>query len=62
MSEWVRVENCLPEDGDFVLVLDLAGAYHLADYFAGMWCETTEGLELDAITHWMPLPEPPEDL
>lgn len=68
-NEWVRVEDRLPEDMEFVLFT--VGA--LKTYYIG-WRETTprvtktgwfaDGLgewhEDAEVTHWQPLPSPPK--
>ena len=59
---WIPVEERLPEVGEFVLVAEKKGGItesfvDFEDY------ETRDGIEwfgADEVTHWMPLPEPPE--
>ena len=71
--EWISVKDKHPEDGRYVLVCGSNGTVQNATYFleermiAGKYfwfCshEDSESEPLDycAITHWMPLPEPPE--
>ncbi len=67
-SEWISVEDGLPEDGEYVLCwyTDEGGnSWHTV----GKVEEDTERWILDiegaydferTVTHWMPLPEPPE--
>ena len=72
MSEWISVKDRLPEDFGEVLVIvsgkpheniTLDGAYEIAEYdpvegwILEMWPEWCSGV----VTHWMPLPEPPEE-
>ena len=59
MSEWISVDDRLPEYGDKILV-------HL-DYgdIKGILLEEYSGTKFwsrafNNVTHWMPLPEPPE--
>lgn len=56
--DWIRVEDRLPEPG-----VDVLAAYrdrHINMGTAGDdWLE--EDIEDGYITHWMPLPEPPEE-
>jgi hypothetical protein len=64
MSEWIKTTEKKPDDFEYVLVcteqkeIDKAkysfdmGRYYFAN--SDMWCYE------DYITHWMPLPEPPE--
>ena len=69
MTEWIDVRDRLPEAGEFVLVIvngknkniTFKNALELAEH-------TEEGWHLEAfpefpdpqISHWMPLPDPPE--
>ena len=56
---WIPVEEQLPELNADVLVLSRMGACEVAwkDVYNGKWTSFTA---LGKITHWMPLPEPPE--
>lgn len=58
-SEWISVEERLPDNRKFVIVCDKYGnvgeAYHRAGRFE--WVDDEEVVEA---THWMPLPEPPK--
>ncbi len=64
MSEqrWIPVTDRLPEEnGEFYLVCDMKTAGYLPDrgmYEDGEW--TVQNDPLFVVTHWMPLPEPPE--
>jgi hypothetical protein len=63
---WIKVEDKLPEEGQEVIMtyndLVLTGEFLEGKFFYfwsskyGMAQEEQEG-----ITHWMPLPNPPED-
>jgi hypothetical protein len=59
---WVAVEDGLPEKDDEYLVYD--GQYIFTTAFCNnIWRderESTSMKELEPITHWMPLPEPPK--
>ena len=72
MSEWISVKDRLPEDMGAVLVIvsgtprkniTLDGAYEFGEYdpdegwILEMWPEWKDA----TVTHWMPLPEPPEE-
>ncbi len=75
MSEWIKCSDRLPEEGDTYLVVveektglviksrhvDVASNYgdYIDDYW-NTWNYWKEGQEVH-VTHWMPLPEPPED-
>ena len=58
VQKWIPVTERLPDCADTVLAVDGDGIRATA-YYVGYW---HSGGELDeyAITHWMPLPEPPE--
>jgi len=62
MSEWISVEDRLPEQDGYYLVnvlCELANGVYLAKFENGatfMWHPFSKA----DVTHWMPLPEPPE--
>lgn len=66
-SKWISVEERLPEYGKYVLVADernrFIGLFSLEKteenyvFWRGMRNWT---MDVIAITHWMPLPQPPE--
>lgn len=72
-SEWISVEDCLPAEGVWVIALtgdgDVAPASlcdndydvttHDKTWRVWWWKYSTS--TVFGITHWMPLPEPPED-
>lgn len=64
-SEWISVEDRLPKEDKNVLVITSYGFYKIAkwnSYNNGttvIW-ETNDDYGASAITHWMPLPEPPK--
>jgi len=63
MSEWIPVSERLPERNERVLVVDESGvnvgAYSpmLDDWWSLQGDRMAPGPQ---VTHWMPLPEPPE--
>ena len=65
-NEWVSVEDELPEDKQIVLFHQKNGFIYCAEYFAGnkilspAWFIDNDCWEADEITHWMPLPAPPD--
>ena len=71
MSEWISVEDRLPEEGQKVLVSfiwfesrERGNAVLLyGNYDDHNWRTADDGSELDysvLVTHWTPLPEAPE--
>ena len=55
---WISVKDRLPNDRDCVLASDgeqVGEYYFMKDHF-----ETDEGYSINA-THWMPMPNPPEE-
>ena len=63
MAEWIPVTERLPQIGRNVLIFSIKG-YCAEGYFNGSgwsqyrWCAWINPQE---VTHWMPLPEPPEE-
>lgn len=65
VPRWISVEEKLPECGENVLVCVKNGVDY--DWVMvdcrdthGEWLENADSLE-HTVTHWMPLPEPPEE-
>ena len=63
MSEWISVKDRLPETPVEVLVFNL-GTWVLAYWNedVGQWILYNGDKVLRYVTHWMPLPEPPEEV
>ena len=63
-NEWVSVEDELPENNTQVLMWSArwkiaeAGSYYNQHFW--VYSEIGDGYIADNITHWMPLPNPPE--
>ena len=61
---WIPVSERLPEDGVAVLVAGIGGFIDAAERENGCWYHTApEHCTQEwrhKVTHWMPLPEPPE--
>lgn len=65
-NEWVSVEESLPNDKQIVLFRQKNGFIYCAEYFAGnslcspSWFIDCDCWEAKEVTHWMPLPTPPD--
>lgn len=69
--EWIKVSDRLPEPGEKVLCYDakygpgtpsVPPEYVVCTYGQGgwWWTDTETGTQPMDVTHWMPLPPPPE--
>jgi hypothetical protein len=58
VAKWIPVTERLPDCADTVLAVDRDGTMSTA-YYVGYW-HSGGYLDEDAVTHWMPLPEPPK--
>ena len=62
MEKWISVNDRVPEDGLDVIIYSESDGVK-----AGVWYSDEYGFEYPdqgfpiAVTHWMPLPEPPQD-
>lgn len=62
-SGWISCSERMPEDNVDVLVYDdgiLIARYNADEKYTSGWMESFECYPLTNVTHWMPLPEPPE--
>ncbi len=68
MGEWISVEDRLPERGQNVIAFSESdGIVILTCFRSAGWKEviTKENAQIiitHEVTHWMPLPEPPNDI
>lgn len=63
VEEWISVKDKLPEAKKVVLAYEAAFdsmsmAYRLPN--TEEWIDTGDYYPLDAVTHWIPLPQPPK--
>ena len=66
---WIPVTERLPEhaygESTSVLTVDIYGVMRVAYFDGGNWCwpsgDALTTMRVAPITHWMPLPEPPEE-
>ena len=56
-SDWIKVEDRLPEETESILVYDEQQGVLVADYDSLGFCNYEHGM-LDCVTHWMPLTLP----
>jgi hypothetical protein len=65
MSEWISVKDRLPQPLEDVLAHELRGRIFIgycAETFIGNPIWYVGGYGAITITHWMPLPNPPEEI
>jgi len=65
MTEWISVNDKLPNDGEHVLIYSRKSIYiklyeNNIFYDGDTYCYCPVGL-IEEVSHWMPLPEPPND-
>ena len=67
-GQWIRIEDEKPDTGQYVLVNHKDGVMQCAQYLISgyddreLWVLDHYYKEQGEITHWMPLPEPPEEV
>ena len=60
MAEWISVKDRMPEKGSSVLIYSKEGKRAEGTYMGGgRWMQYRWSCYV-TVTHWMPLPEPPE--
>lgn len=59
MAEWISAEDRLPEYGIKVIVCRKNGTVEQGYKDVGDWWRVY-GTRTKSVTHWMPMPEPPE--
>ena len=61
-NEWISVKDSLPEEAtDRVLVCDAFTKNQAVGFMSDGYINCWDDMFDDAITHWMPLPEPPKE-
>jgi hypothetical protein len=61
VQEWISVEDRLPEERQNVLVHYVDGWMPIAFLLGGKWYQSGGETSWLSVTHWMHLPEPPEE-
>ena len=62
MSEWISVNERLPEEHQRILIYTDKGLVIAAHLFDGDWrCDVGTWIIGKHTTHWMPLPAPPKE-
>lgn len=63
--EWIKVINRFPDTGKDVLCFSenriFLSFYDRASSISGDWYDTKNTWIIENVTHWMPLPQPPQD-
>lgn len=61
-SEWISVKERLPKAGEDVIAYLGEGIFEICWTLKdGCWETRDSYLDMDAVTHWQPLPEPPKE-
>ena len=61
-SKWISAKERLPEEGEDVLAYLGEGIFEICWTLKdGCWETRDSYLDMDAVTHWMPIPEPPKE-
>lgn len=58
---WIKCEDEYPEQEQTVLVYDEGGYIFICHHKHGFWRDFRVGNSHHEITHWQPLPEPPQE-
>ena len=59
MSNWISVEERMPHYGERVLITEGHAVFEASLSISHKWVRCGIGWA-EGVTHWMPLPEPPE--
>ena len=62
---WINVEGRLPENDGLYIVCETIGEHQIcfgALWVGNKWISVVNNVQLDYVTHWRPLPEPPKEV
>ena len=65
IENWICVKERLPEDDGLYIVCKTVRGYRIsfeARWSCKHWLSVVKDMQLEYITHWMPLPEPPKEV
>ena len=68
MPQWIKAEERLPERNNEVLIylpeydiVEMAALFSYPSMNSREWVQNEDAYKLNEVSHWMPLPEPPEE-
>lgn len=62
---WISVKNRLPENDGLYIVCKTINGHQIifeAHWKGNKWLSVVKNNQLDYVTHWQPLPEPPKEV
>lgn len=69
MPQWISVEDRLPEESKEVLIylpeydsVETASFFTIPSLNLKEWTQDEDAFMFDEVSHWMPMPEPPEEV
>ena len=67
-AQWIRAEERLPKGNKEVLIylpeydsVEMAALFTIPSMNLREWAQNEDAYMLNEVSHWMPLPEPPEE-
>lgn len=60
MDNWISIKDRLPEEGTRVIAFSLGQYTNITWYKFGIFGDSRGSIR--DVTHWQPLPEPPEEV
>lgn len=60
MIDWIRIDEEEPDENVYILIYGKDGFYRIGFLNHGDWCFDGRYYDFSFITHWMPLPNTPE--